>query len=157
MMTLRTLRAAQPSYHAHMRLIVLIATATILAGCSTSQNARLREFFNLVPPVVVADATIDGQRVTLNRCQALVVRLDEDPASGQRWEMRPLATSLVIAPVRHDYAPKAGSEPGQANVAGEALFHLRGVEAGTQPVVFDYKRPLDAAAAKTIQFEVVVR
>jgi len=140
-----------------MRLIVLLVAALVVTGCSTSQNAQLREFFNLVPPVVVVDAAIDGQQVTLNRGQAMVLRLDEDLASGQRWEMRPLETSLVIAPVRHDFAPKAGSEPGEIGTAGEALFRLRGVEAGKQPVVLDYKGPLATVSAKTLQFEVVVR
>ena len=67
-----------------------------------------REYFNLVPPTVQTDAGVDGQRVTLNRWQALVVRLDEDPSYGQRWEMQPIASSTVIAPVQHDLLREGG-------------------------------------------------
>lgn len=143
-----------------MRLILLLTFAVITAGCSTAQwnemRSNPREYFNLTPPTLQTDARVDGQRVTLRRWQALVVRLDEDASYGQRWEMQPIASSTVIAPVRHDFVAKPGTDPVPENAAGEAVFRLRGVAAGTQPVVLEFKRPLEPAS-KTIRFDVDVR
>ena len=144
-----------------MRLTVLIASTLVLTACSTAQwnemRSNPREYFNLVPPTVQTDAGVDGQRVTLNRGQALVVRLEEDPSYGQRWEMQPIASSTVLAPVQHDLLAKAGTDPASQNIPGHAVFRLRGVAAGTQPVVLEFKRPFEPAASKTIRFDVVVR
>jgi predicted secreted protein len=136
--------------------LVLMAA---LAGCSTTQwdemRANPRKYFNLVAPTVVTDARVEGQQVTLDRWQALVVRLDEDTSTGERWEMQPLASSTVIAPVQHDLVGRPGTAPSAG--PGEAVFRLRGVAAGTQPVVFALKRPFEPAASRTIRFDVVVR
>ncbi len=144
-----------------MKLIVPTASLLLLAACSTAQwndmRANPREYFNLDRPVIEADARIEGQRVVLNRGQALVVRLDEDPAYAQRWEMRPIASSMVVAPVQHDFVTKPGTDPAAQDAPGQAVFRLRGVAPGTQPVVLELKRPLEASASRTIPFEVVVR
>jgi predicted secreted protein len=144
-----------------MRLALILTLAAITAGCSTAQwnemRSNPREYFNLMPPTVQADAGVDGQRVTLNRWQALVVRLDEDPSYGQRWEMQRIASSTVIAPVQHDLVAKAGTEPTSQAIPGHAVFRLRGVGAGTQPVVLEFKRPFETEVSKTIRFDVVVR
>ena len=144
-----------------MRLVLLLTLAAINTGCSTAQwnemRSNPREYFNLVPPTVQADAGVDGQRVTLNRWQALVVRLEEDPSYGQRWEMQRIASSTVIAPVQHDFLAKAGTDPASQNLPGHAVFRLRGVGAGTQPVVLEFKRPFETEVSKTIRFDVVVR
>ena len=133
---------------------VLVATL-VLAACSPAQKARYRERYNLNVPTLVRDATIDGQTVTLNRGQALVVRLPEDPATGMRWEMVSFRSASVLAPVQHDYVATAGTQPTALDVPGEALFRVRGVAPGTQPITLEYRRPLEAAA-KTVRFEVVV-
>lgn len=144
-----------------MRLALVLTLAAINAGCSTLEwnemRSNPREYFNLTPPTVQTDARVDGQRVTLNRWQALVVRLEEDPSYGQRWEMQPRASSTVIVPVQHDFIAKPDTDPASQNVPGQAVFRLRGVAAGTQPVVLEFKRPFESAAAKTIRFDVVVR
>ncbi len=144
-----------------MRRVVPIASLLLLAACSTAQwnemRSNPREYFNLTPPSVQTDARVEGQRVTLHRWQALVVRLDEDPSYGQRWEMQPIASSTVIAPVQHDFVAKSGTDPASPNIPGQAVFRLRGVAPGTQPVVLEFKRPFEAAASKTIRFDVVVR
>lgn len=144
-----------------MRLALLLTLAAINAGCSTAQwnemRANPREYFNLTPPTVQTDARVDGQSIALNRGQALVVRLDEDPSYGQRWEMQPVASPTVIAPVQHDFVAKSGTHPVSQDVPGQAVFRLRGVAAGTQPVVLEFKRPFESAASKTIRFDVVVR
>jgi predicted secreted protein len=144
-----------------MRIALLLTLAAINAGCSTAQwnemRSNPREYFNLTPPTVQTDARIEGQRVTLHRWQALVVRLEEDPSYGQRWEMQPIPSSTVIAPVQHDFIAKPGADPASQNTPGQAVFRLRGIAAGTQPVVLEFKRPLESAASKTIRFDVVVR
>lgn len=144
-----------------MRRIVSLASVVFLAACSTAQwnemRANPREYFNLIAPTMETDARIEGQRVTLNRWQALVVRLDEDPSYGQRWEMLPMAPPNVIAPVQHDFVGKPGTDPALQNVPGVAVFRLRGVAPGTQTVVLEFKRPLEPVASKTLRFDVVVR
>ena len=144
-----------------MRLALLLTLAAINAGCSTAQwnemRSNPREYFNLKPPTVQTDARVDGQRIALNRGQALVVRLDEDPSYGQRWEMQPVASPTVIAPVQHDFVARSGTNPVSQDVPGQAVFRMRGVAAGTQPVVLEFKRPFESAASKTIRFDVVVR
>jgi predicted secreted protein len=144
-----------------MRLALLLTLAAINAGCSTLEwnemRSNPRAYFNLTPPTVQADARVDGQSVALNRGQALVVRLDEDQSYGQRWEMQPVASPTVIAPVQHDFVAKSGTSPVSQDVPGQAVFRLRGVAAGTQPVVLEFKRPFESAASKTIRFDVVVR
>ena len=144
-----------------MRLVLLLTLAAINAGCSTARwnemRANPREYFNLLAPTMETDARIEGQRVTLNRWQALVVRLDEDPSYGQRWEMLPIAPPSVIAPVQHDLVGKPGTDPALQNVPGVAVFRLRGVAPGTQTVVLEFKRPLEPVASKTVRFDVVVR
>lgn len=142
-----------------MRCALLLAVAAIAVGCSTAQwnemRANPREYFNLTAPTLASGASIDGRSVTLQRGQALLVRLDEDPAYGQRWEMQPFKAATVIAPVQHDFIAKAGGDAAQ-NGVGEAVFRLRGVEPGTQPIVLEFKRPAEPAS-KTIRFDVVVR
>jgi predicted secreted protein len=143
-----------------MRMTLLLTFAALTTGCTTAQwnemRANPREYFNLIEPTLQTDARIDGQRITLHRWQALVVRLDEDASSGQRWEMQPIAASTVIAPVQHDFVAKPGTAPAPEAISGEAVFRLRGVAAGTQPVVLEFKRPLEPAS-KTIRFDVDVR
>lgn len=142
-----------------MRRAAVLLPALVLAACSTAQwnemRGNPREYFNLTAPTIESDAGIEGQRVTLRRWQALVVRLDEDPSYGQRWEMQPIATPMVIAPVQHDFVAKPGTDAA-SNAPGQAIFRLRGVAPGTQPVVLEFKRPLEPAS-KTIRFDVVVR
>jgi predicted secreted protein len=116
-----------------------------------------RAYFNLTPPTLQTDARVDGQQVVLKPGQALLVWLDEDPATGQRWEMQPLPAGPVIAPVRHDFAAKRGTGTPAGEGPGEALFRLRGVSPGTQSVVLEYRRPAEQSASKTIRFDVVVR
>lgn len=135
---------------------LLVPIAIALAGCSATQTAKLHDYFNLTPPVMATDARVDGQSVPLKRGQVVVVRLEEDPASGFRWQMDPLAQGVVIAPVEHDYTSKPGTDPAAVGVAGEATFRFRGVASGTQPVVLEYRRPFEPAAQKTIRFELVV-
>jgi predicted secreted protein len=62
----------------------------------------------------------------------------------------------VIAPVRHDLTAKPGTNPAAVGGIGDATFRVRGVAPGKQPVVIEYKRAFEAAAAKTIRFDVVV-
>ena len=137
---------------------VSFATLLFLGGCSTAQwdemRANPRDYFNLTPPTLFADASIEGRQVTLHRWQALVVRLDEDSSAPERWQMQPLAPSTVIAPVQHDLVSKPSDTP---SPAGEAIFRLRGVAEGTQPVVLELRRPFEATASRTVRFDVVVR
>ena len=116
----------------------------------------LRERYNLVPPTIQRDAGVDGQRVVLDRYQALVVRLDEDPLYGQRWELTPLQSHVVVAPVQHDYMVAPGTDP-RAAVPGVAVFRFRGVAPGVQPVELRYKRPNEDTASRTLRFDVAVR
>jgi predicted secreted protein len=142
----------------------VLAAVLGLAGCATSNagsdwselGSNPREFFNLNPPVVVAGAEVDGQRVTLKRGQALVVRLDADVGTGPRWEMQRYDGPNVIAPVRHDLTAKPGSTPVAPSGIGDATFRMRGIAPGTQPVVIEFRRAFETAAAKTIRFDVVV-
>ena len=144
-----------------MRLAPILLLAAITASCSTAQwnemRSNPREYFNLLPPTIETDAGVEGQSITLHRWQALVVRLEEDPSYGQRWEMQPIASPTVIAPVQHDFVAKPGTDPASQVVPGHAVFRLRGVATGTQPVVLEFKRPFESAASKTIRFDVVVR
>ena len=139
-----------------MRGIALALAALALTACSPERKQMLRERYNLVPPTLQRDAEVDGQRVALDRYQALVVRLDEDPLYGQRWELKPLDSHVVVAPVQHDFTVAPGTDP-RAAVPGLALFRFRGVAPGVQPVELRYKRPNEEAASRTIRFEVAVR
>ena len=150
---------------ASIRVAVLVATLG-LAGCATAPDGSAwsdlgsnpRDFFNLDAPIVVAGAAVDGQRVTLKRGQALVVKLDADVGTGPRWEMQRYDGPHVIAPVRHDLTAKPATGTGVALPAGvaDATFRVRGIAPGTQPVVIEYRRAFETAAAKTIRFDVVV-
>lgn len=142
-----------------------IAVAAVgLAGCATTPDGTAwselgsnpREFFNLNAPVVVRGAEVDGGQVTLKRGQALVVRLDEEVGVEARWEMQRYDGPNLIAPVRHDLTAKPGTDPAARGGVGDATFRLRGVAAGTQSVVIEYRRAFEAAAAKTIRFDVAV-
>jgi len=139
------------------RLIAALAAAA-LAGCSSTawndMRENPREYFNLVSPTLQTDARVDGQQVTLRRGQALVVRLEEDVTSGQRWQMIALPQGPLIAPVQHDVVAASGDD---ANRVGQAVFRMRGVASGTQPVVLEYRRPDEAVASKTVRFDIVVR
>jgi len=142
--------------------MALLAVALMLGGCTTAQwdemRANPRDYFNLAPPTLVADSTIEGRQVTLHRWQALVVRLDEDTSITDRWQMLPLASNTVIAPVQHDLVNKPSDAATPATVVtGEAVFRLRGVAPGTQAVVFELRRPFEPAASRTVRFDVVVR
>jgi predicted secreted protein len=141
-----------------------IACAMLAAGCSSipasydwsDLRADPREFYNLNAPIVVRGADLDGQRVTLKRGQALVVKLDAGVDAGPRWEMQRYDGPTVIAPVRHDLVAQHAAEATAPARTGDATFRVRGVAAGTQPVVIEYKGAFEAAAAKTIRFDVVV-
>jgi predicted secreted protein len=141
-------------------LAALVAAVNV-AGCSTTGDwteigSNPREFFNLNPPVVVAGAEVDGQRVTLKRGQALVLRLDEEVGTGPRWEMQRYDGPNVIAPVRHDLTAKPATNAVATGALADATFRVRGIAPGSQPVVIEYKRALEATAEKTIRFDVVV-
>jgi len=142
----------------------VLAVVFGLAGCATPSGgsewselgSNPREFFNLNAPVTQAGAELDGGRVTLRRGQALVVRLDEQVGTDLRWEMQRYDGPTVIAPVRHDLTAKPGTNPAAPGGIGDATFRVRGIAPGTQPVVIEYKRAFETAAAKTIRFDVVV-
>jgi predicted secreted protein len=140
------------------RLVAALAAA-VVAGCSSTawndMRENPREYFNLVSPTLQTDGRVDGQRVTLRRGQALVVRLEEDVTTGQRWQMVALPQGPLIAPVQHDVVMAAGADA--ASRGGEAVFRMRGVASGTQPVVLEYRRADEAAASKTVRFDIVVR
>lgn len=138
-----------------MRLVVLLSAVLLVSACSPAQRAHYRERYNLNPPTLFGDVGIDGRTVTLNRGQALVVRLPEDPSTGMRWEMAKFESQSVLAPVQHDYVATGGVHPAALNVPGEALFRVRGVAPGSQTITLEYRRPLEAAA-KTVRFDVVV-
>ena len=147
-----------------LRTPLVIAMAAFAAGCSTTQwvtdydvlRDSPREYFNLVTPTIFTDARVDGGLVTLKRGEAVVVRLDEDPMQGERWQMQPIPASTISAPVQHDFVTRLGSDP-TAPGPGDAVFRFRGIAPGTQAVVLEYKRPFEAVASKTIRFDLVVR
>jgi len=143
------------------RAAISLAAVLVLGGCSTAQwdemRANPRDYFNLTPPTLFADASVEGRQVTLHRWQALVVRLDEDSSMTERWQMQPLASTTVIAPVQHDLVNKSSDAAVPSPAAGEAIFRLRGVAPGTQPVVLELKRPFETTASRTVRFDVVVR
>ncbi len=103
---------------AAVRAAVLVAVLG-LAGCATSNagsdwselGSNPREFFNLNAPVTFAGAEVDGQRVTLKRGQALVLRVRCGRRDRLRWEMQRYDGPNVIAPVRHDLTAKPGTNP----------------------------------------------
>ena len=138
-----------------------LAALLLLGACSTAQwdemRANPRDYFNLTPPTLFADASIEGRQVTLHRWQALVVRLDEDTTRADRWQMQPLPSTTVIAPVQHDLVNKGSDTAAPATAPGEAVFRLRGVAPGTQPVVLELRRPFEPTATRTVRFDVVVR
>ena len=138
-----------------MRIAALLVATLAVTACSPAQKAHYRERYNLVPPTLVMDAGIDGRTVALNRGQALVIRLDEDPSTGMRWELAEVKSVSVIAPVHHDYVAKSGTHPASLGTPGEALFRVRGVSPGTAPITLEYRRPLEAPI-KTVRFDVVV-
>jgi predicted secreted protein len=138
-----------------MRTVCVLLAAVIATACTPAQKAHYREKYNLDSPTLVRDAAIDGQTVTLKRGQALVVRLDSDPTTGMRWEMAEVKSASVIAPVQHDLVAKPGTDPVATNAPGEAVFRLRGINPGSQPIALEYRRPLEAAT-RTVRFEVVV-
>lgn len=145
------------------RAALVLAVVLPLAACNTTRwdwdeiRANPREFFNITPPTLVTDAFVEGKEVRLQRWQALVVRLDEDATTGERWEMEPFFSSTVIAPVQHDFIARPGIPPTDPAGPGDAVFRLRGVNPGTQTVVFALKRPFESTASRTIRFDVVVR
>ncbi|HVF65596.1 MAG TPA: protease inhibitor I42 family protein [Casimicrobiaceae bacterium] len=145
-----------------MRRVVIPAFAVLVAGCAQwnakwdEMRANPREYFNLLPPVVVTDARVDGQSVAVNRGQALVVRLPEDSAGGERWRLQPMPSTTLIAPVQHDFVARGGADPA-ASTPGEAVFRLRGIAPGTQQVVLELTRPPETTASRTMRFDVVVR
>ena len=147
-----------------LRIALPLVLAVLAEGCSTARwtaeyeamRANPREYFNLLVPTLSTDARVDGGSVTLQRGQALVVRLDEDPMQGERWQMQPIPAWTISAPVQHDFVARRGSDP-TAPGGGDALFRFRGIAPGTQAVVLEYKRPFEAVASKTIRFDLVVR
>jgi predicted secreted protein len=147
-----------------VRAALVPAVALLLAGCAgIGQNTdwndladHPRDFFNLNPPVRLAAGEPVASPVHLKRGQALVVTLPADVSSDSTWRMRPLAGTVLIAPVQHDLAAKAGTGPA-AGAVGEATFRLRGVAPGTQGVTLDYVRPGFVVPEKTIAFDVVVQ
>ena len=138
-----------------MRIAALLVAALVVSACSPAQKAHYRERYNLIDPTLVMDAGIDGRTVALVRGQALVVRLDEDPSTGMRWEMAAIDSPSVTTPVQHDYVPKPGTHPTALGVPGEALFRVRGVAPGTTSVTLTYRLPLEAPT-RTVRFDVVV-
>jgi predicted secreted protein len=138
-----------------MRIVPLLVAALVVTACTPAQKAHYREKYNLDSPTLVRDAAIDGQTVTLKPGQALVVRLEEDPSTGMRWEMADFKSASVLATVQHDLVAKPGTNPVALNVPGEGVFRMRGVASGTQAIALEYRRPLEAAT-KTVRFEVVV-
>jgi predicted secreted protein len=138
-----------------MRKASFLVAALVVTACTPAQKAHYREQYNLDSPTLVRDAAIDGQTVTLKRGQALVVRLDADPATGMRWEMVNFTSAFVLAPVQHDLVANPGTSPVPTGVPGEAVFRLRGIASGSQPVALEYRRPYEAAT-RTVRFDVVV-
>jgi predicted secreted protein len=142
-----------------MLRLALLASAALVAGCTSilgqqtdwpELRANPREFFNLNPPVRLAAGEIRGP-VVLKRGQALIVRLPEDAANGPVWRLRPFTSSVLIAPVQHDYTKSVGEAGG-----GEATFRMRGVGVGTQAVVIDAIRPGFVQPEKSVAFDVVL-
>ena len=100
---------------------------------------------------------VEGQRITLNRWQALVVRLDEDPSYGQRWEMQRIASSTVIAPVQHDFLAKPGTDPASQNSPATRYSACAVSERVRNRSCSSSSVHSKRTVSKTIRFDVVVR
>jgi len=166
-----------PFAGARANLVALAAFGALLflAACSPEQKEAARIRWNLVDPTIYVDASVAGTTVTLDRGQALVLRLEENPSTGYRWVSAMPKTDTVIAPVRRDFTsgragttpfapdqnttqPTSGPPAIMPGVPGEATFRYRGVDAGSTPVTLEYRRAWEPGApAKTVAFEVVVR
>ena len=83
-----------------------------------------RDFFNLNAPVTFAGAEVDGQRVTLKRGQALVLRFDADVGTDLALGDAALRRPERDRPGRHDLTAKPGTNPAAVGGIGDATFRV---------------------------------
>ena len=138
-----------------LRAIVASIALAALGACDTFptwDNPFTR------PPVAVQVGESNAPApITLARNQTLVVTLEANITTGYRWEVVGDVGPVLMQVGTADYVPRAFPAPPGA--AGDMTFRFRAQSAGATTLELAYRRPFEpnAAAAKTVRYEVAVR
>ena len=101
---------------------------------------------------VVVDRSNAGQTCSAAPGDVVVVRLDETPTSGFRWEVESV-DSAVLEPVGDDYTPPPGSSRGGEGVHA---FSFRVIAPGDGALKLTLRRSWDADRSGAETFEVAI-
>jgi inhibitor of cysteine peptidase len=133
----------------------ILAAAALVAGPGCSHTSPPADAGT--PDVVVDGASIGGP-VTLDRGQALVVRLRGNATTGYAWTCTDAGTGVVSVVGEPAYVPDDAGE-GVVGAGGTAVFRFAAAGAGSCELRFAYVRPWEkgVAPARTAGVAVTVR
>jgi predicted secreted protein len=123
-------------------LSIAAAIALTVFGCASGPSTR-----NL-------DAGDDGRNVELKVGDELVVKLAANRSTGYRWVLTQGPGKVLFKQGDPLYARPVDAPVG---AGGIETWSFRAVEAGEQPLVFEYRRPSDKSSDKSVSYKVIVR
>jgi len=124
------------------KLGVATALAIAIAGCASGPSTR-----NL-------DAGDDGRTVELKVGDELRVKLAANRSTGYRWMLTQGPGKVLFKQGDPMYARAVDAPVG---AGGIETWSFRAVEAGEQPLVFEYRRPSDKSSDKSVSYKMIVR
>lgn len=129
------------------------AAVLLVAACAAPQRPQPE----INPFGVHVAAEHSGSSITLERDQALVVRLSVSVRENQEWSLVDFAPGVLSAPA----APVFERDQRAATfneASGAAVWRFKPAAAGSVTLKFDYRHPrtLDPAA-RTVNYNVTVR
>jgi inhibitor of cysteine peptidase len=123
-------------------LCVATALALAVAGCASG------------PKKAEVGARDDDRTVELKPGDELLVKLESNRTTRFRWVLTEGPGKVLFKQGDPTYARPIDSAPG---AGGTETWSFRAVEPGEQSLVFEYRRPSDKTAEKTVRYKVTVR
>jgi predicted secreted protein len=126
-----------------LRAFLIAATAAFtLAACAGG------------PKKTDLDARDDGRTVEMKPGDELTIKLPANRVQGYRWVLAGPQSKVLFKQGDAMYARPLNASP---EAGGIETWSFRAVEPGDQVLQFDYRRPADKAAEKTVRYTVTVR
>ena len=125
----------------------LCLVMAFLAGCgSTAEKA------------VVVTSAESGKEIELNVGQECRIELSANSTTGYAWSVAAAADKVLQESAKSEYVSDPNPDH-KVGVGGMQVWHFKAVQAGTQTMKLEYRRPWekDIKPAQTAQFAFVVK
>ena len=102
------------------------------------------------------DASYNGQEVTIDAGQMLVLTLESNPTTGFRWELSEPIDENLLALIETRYEPGVVAGTGLVGAGGTEAWTFETLTVGATTITMEYSRPWDDCEKAVETFEITV-